>query len=349
MTTEEIRIRQMTNQHLMRKAEKMTVARDLCGMQAQFMANALHSLRIRAHDVDAESFGQGLVKSWTLRGTMHVFAEDDLPLFLCCQHAGHYRRNVWDEPSFWNQRADWALTPERQAYFTQAILDALAQAPRTREELKELCRGQGMTQPEAESMFHPWGGGVREMCERGFMYYAAQEQKIFRLAPVFEPLPEADARLEIARRYFMHIAPATIRDAAYFFGATQRQVKQWLDALPVTSAVFEGKTYYWIDHGLSYDAAIPDCVFLAGFDQLMLGYEKKESLYLRQEHLRQIFNLAGIVMPGVLLHGQVAGRWKKQGGKVSVLLFDSVSHADRRIISDAAAMLWDDLTAVEFE
>ena len=35
MTLEEIKIRQLTNQHLIEKADKLTVVKDLCGVQAQ--------------------------------------------------------------------------------------------------------------------------------------------------------------------------------------------------------------------------------------------------------------------------------------------------------------------------
>lgn len=47
MTLEELKIRQLTNQYLLAPADKLTVMRDLCGVQAQFMTNALHSLKIR--------------------------------------------------------------------------------------------------------------------------------------------------------------------------------------------------------------------------------------------------------------------------------------------------------------
>lgn len=114
MTLEEIKLRRLMNQHLVTSADKMTVVRDLCGVQAQFFPNALHSLKIRCGDYDEATAGEGLVKNWTIRGTVHVFAEEDLPLFI---RPENYRRNVWDAPSFWNQRPDWALTPARQAYF----------------------------------------------------------------------------------------------------------------------------------------------------------------------------------------------------------------------------------------
>ena len=185
------------------------------------------------------------------------------------------------------------------------------------------------------------------MCERGFMNYSVTEKKEYCLAPAFTPIPEETAKLELARRYFTHIAPATIKDAAYFFHTTQTQIKAWLSALPVQSVQFDGKTYFYIESGLRYDSAIPHCIFLAGFDQLMLGYEKKESLYLKPEHLRGIFNLAGIVMPSILLHGTVAGRWKKKNRKLTIEVFSPLSDYDRRLLKNNAEALWADVNSIE--
>ncbi len=93
---------------------------------------------------------------------------------------------------------------------------------------------------------------------------------------------------------------------------------------------------------------MPKCLFLAGFDPLLLGYEKKESLFLQPAHLRRVFNLAGIVMPTVLLRGQIVGKWKKKNRKLEVTLFASVSLADRKGIEAKAAALWKDLESVSF-
>lgn len=43
MTIEELKIRQLTNQYLLDPSDKMTVIHDLCGVQAQFFPNAMHS------------------------------------------------------------------------------------------------------------------------------------------------------------------------------------------------------------------------------------------------------------------------------------------------------------------
>ena len=63
MTIEEIKVRQIANQHLISPVDKLTALRDLCGVQAQFMANAIHSLRIRSSDFDEKTVREGLVKN----------------------------------------------------------------------------------------------------------------------------------------------------------------------------------------------------------------------------------------------------------------------------------------------
>lgn len=350
MTIEELKIRQLTNQHLLAPADKMTVIRDLCGVQAQFFPNAMHSLKLRSNDYDEQTVGQGLVKNWSVRGTVHVFAESDLPLFIRCNNGECYRKNEWGGYTFWNnERRVWALTPERQRYFSDIIISAVSERAYTREELKELCRANGMEALEEDSMFEAWGGGIRELCERGFMHYVVQEKKAYIASPEFEPIPEEEAKLEIARRYFTNMGPATIHDAMYYTGAKQAEVKNWLKALPVESVECEGKTYYYIPNGKSYDNEIPPCIFLAGFDQLMLCYQKKESIYLPQEHLRGIFNLAGIVMPPILLNGKVVGKWKKKDSKLWITLFEAIAAKDRKIIQRTAECFWNCELKITFD
>ena len=347
MTESELRLRQLTNQYLITPADKRTVLRGLNGVQAQFMTNALHSMKLRCSDYTPETAADGLVKNWTIRGTVHVFHESDLALYKHCSHGSDYCRNEWY--GYHNRfTGEVMLTPERQKELSEVILNSLQNGCRTREELKQICRDNGMTLPEEECMFDQWGGGIRDLCERGFMNYVVQEKKAYSLAPPFTPIPEEEANLEIAQRYFTNLAPATIHDAMYYFHTTGEQVKSWLKQLPVTSAECQGRTYYWIDNGRSYDKSVPDCIFLAGFDQLLLAYQKTESLYLPQEHLRKIFNLAGIVNPAILLYGRIAGRWQKKGSRLNLMMFAESSSDDRRIIAEEAEYLWNDLRKIEW-
>ena len=333
MTLEEIKLRRLAGQHLLTPADTQTVVKDLCGVQAQFLGHALHSLSIRCTDVNTD----GLIKSWTNQGTMHLFSADDLPLFL---HEGrsHFLRPVDTLES------DAYISADRKAYFADLIVDAVAQGIDEREALKAVCEKAGMTESESQSLFDPWGGTIRALCEAGRICHKVQEKKAYQLCPAFEPMAEDCARIELARRYFAHFGPATIKDAAYFFGTAQTKVKSWLKQLPVIETSLDGKSYFYIDNGLPA-GKLPACLFLAGFDQLMLGYEKTESLFLPREHMRDIFNLAGIVRPAILVNGTVVGWWNLKNRKLKITLF---SPADQKQISDTANQLWNDLKGIEF-
>ena len=333
MTLEEIKLRRLAGQHLLTPADTQTVAKDLCGVQAQFLGHALHGLSIRCNEVNTE----GLIKSWTNRGTMHLLSTDDLPLFF---HEGrtYFLRQVDTLES------DAYITADRKAYFADLIVDTVSQGIDEREALKAVCEKAGMTESESQSLFDPWGGTIRALCEAGRICHKVQEKKAYQLCPAFEPMAEVPARLELAQRYFTHFGPATVKDAAYFFGTTQTKVKTWLKQLPVTETVVDGKSYFYIDNGMP-TAELPTCLFLAGFDQLMLGYEKTESLFLPNEHMRDIFNLAGIVRPAILVNGTVVGWWNLKNRKLKITLF---APADQMLISETASRLWSDLKHIEY-
>lgn len=330
MELTERKARILCGQHLTAPADQKTVCRDLNGVQAQFMAAALHALAIRTTGpVEPEK----LVKSWTIRGTVHVFDPADLPLFL---HEGraHYLRPV-DQ-----MMADEFITLERKRRFADVILNSLARGICRREDLKAACFVAGMTERESESVFNSWGGTLRYLAETGQITHKVGEDKAFQLCPPFTPMAEETARVELARRYFAHYGPATVRDAAYFFGKSQREVKQWMAQLPLERAQVDGKDCFWIADGCTNWPDIPDCLFLAGFDQLMLGYEKTDSPFLPQEYLRGIFNLSGIVMAPILLRGTVAGRWKQKDGRLTLTPFDRWTDGDKRLAVQAAEGLW---------
>ena len=333
MTYEEIKIRRLAGQHLLTPAETETVAKDLCGLQAQFLSHALHGLTIRTEVVNTD----GLIKSWTNRGTMHLFSIDDLPLFL---HNGrsHFLRPIDTLES------DAYISAARKAYFADLIEDAVSRGVDEREALKLLCEKAGMSEREGDSLFDPWGGLIRALCETGRLCHKVQEKKAYQLCPPFEPMEEASARLELARRYFTHFGPATVKDAAYFFGTTQTKIKALLKELPVMETVSDGRAYFYIDNGIP-DVDLPKCLFLSGFDQLMLGYEKTESLFLPKEHMRDVFSLSGIVRPTLLIDGNVAGWWNKKNRGLSITLF---GNHNTDLISEYASTLWTDIKKMEF-
>ncbi len=344
MTAEELKQIRLYRQHLTCLADKQTVVKDLCGVQCQFLSNAYHSLKIRCtEDLDPETWGDGLVKKWTLRGTVHVISEDDLPLF--GYGDSKYKDTEWETTMYGG--SVW-VSAERKKYFAELILDLVANGIDEREALRQKCREAGMTDDEESCVFYGWGGLFRPLCERGFLHYKVQEKKAFALSPEYVPMEKEAAKRELMIRYLSHIAPATVRDISYFFGYPQRDAKKILDSLPTKSIAVDGSEHFYMEDLLSDYPDIPDCVLLAGFDQLMLGYQKADSVFLPPEYLRGIFNLTGIVLPAVLLNGTVAGKWRRKGKKLEVTCFRRFTKKETRSVERCAAEIWGGNANIEY-
>ena len=339
MATAELLLRRLHAQHLL--SPGLDPAADLCGLQAQFLRNAVHALRIRSREVCVDS----LVKTWTLRGTVHLVPERDLPLYI--QHCGGAEdvcRSGWYS---WTAGRGHANPPEREIELAQLTVDAIASGIDEREALQLHLRGHGMTEAEEARVFNPWGGMIAELANIGAIAFRVDmkdeihpdETKRYRLLTPFTPMAESTARLELARRYFTHYGPATLRDAAYFFHWTQAEIKALLAQLPVETVTVDGRTHFFIPNG-EPEQDLPPVILLAGFDPLMLGYRKEDNPFLPGEHLRGIFNLAGIVNPAILLHGRVVGKWKEKAGKVELTAFEDIPDADRECIVEEVIRLF---------
>ncbi len=333
MTQHEIKMIRLARQYLTQPSDRFTVLHGLCGIQAQFLSNARHALRIRCTDaLPDDAWGEGLVKSWTLRGTMHIFAEDDLPLFLYgAPHSLRPQDTLEEDPH---------ITAERKRYFAQEILRLIREGVCEREALKRICLARGMTEEESASVFDQWGGTIRALAESGAICYRVQEKKSFMLCKPFVPMSPECAERELVRRYFTHYAPATVRDAAYLLGMTQTKIRGFLQSLPIEELEAGGRRFLWIDRHESNFAEIPSCILLAGFDPLLLGYDKRDSLFLPPEYLRGIFNLSGIVFPAILLRGKVVGKWKREREKILITPFQSLDGKDCAIILDTVLRLF---------
>lgn len=341
MELEELLLRRLKAQHLLTPADCHTVVSGLCGLQAQFLRNAVHALRIRTDDFSVDS----LVKTWTIRGTVHLIPEADLPLYIrVCGAPEDVCASGWYG---WTSGRGHANPPEREQALARQMADAIASGTDTREALREHLRTCGMTEQEEGRVFDPWGGMIRELAETGVIGFRVDmaddmhpdETKRYRLLQPFTPLPEAAASLELARRYLMHYGPVTLRDAAYFFHWTQAEARALFTRIGAVTACCEGRTY-WRLPADEPQSGLPEVILLAGFDPLMMGYRKEDNPFLPPEHLRGIFNLAGIVNPAILLRGRVVGKWKEAKGSVELTAFERLSDGDRKQIEVEAARLY---------
>jgi len=82
----------MERRHLTRRAhDALAVISDLCGLHAQVMSSAQLALAARVDDPPAVEDllwrERVLVKTWAMRGTLHLLRADELPLYTGAQAA----------------------------------------------------------------------------------------------------------------------------------------------------------------------------------------------------------------------------------------------------------------------
>lgn len=334
MTRQELLRATLGAHFLLERGSRLDVLCGLCGLQAQFAANPAYALRIRAHDFDAQTWGAGLVKVWTLRGTIHVVRADELGLHLSARdRGGPWRENRW-----------WDIPVEIKPRWADFICACVADGIDGRDELKEACRGAGMDEELLGRVFNGWGGLLKDMSDRGMIAYRPGIEKRFMLPPPVEWMGREEARLEVMRRYFAHFGPATPQDFAAFTGWGLTEVRTLLrrGGLPLREVSCEGASYLCLGEPAPELArGLPRCVFLAGFDQLVLGY-KDRSRFMDAADARLVTNAAGIVFPTVMLRGRLRARWKKEAGRVVVTPFRPLSATDQQAVAARARRLFSD-------
>jgi len=58
-------------------------------------------------------------------------------------------------------------------------------------------------------------------------------------------------------------------------------------------------------------------------------------------------DVGGIVMPSLMINGQVVGKWKLKNRKLNVELFSKISEKEKKAIKEKAEILWNDIKRID--
>ena len=153
----------LLRQHLLRRAPAasfVTVVRDLCGVQAQVMAAAQIALWARVQDLSREDVERALwesrrlVKTWAMRGTVHLVPAHDLPVYV-----GALEQSGVREVQRWLSRK--GIDAKEADTLAAAISEALSSGPLTRKELAERLVSR-LGERVRRWVEHSWGGVVKQ-------------------------------------------------------------------------------------------------------------------------------------------------------------------------------------------
>ena len=302
-----------------RAATPAEAVRRLTAVQGQDHPGSVLSVALRtAGRSRAEVFAAmdrgEIVRSWPMRGTLHLTLAEDLPwmLDLLGQRAlaGVAKR-----------RALLELTEEDVARACEVAVAALSGGRR-------LSRAGLLAAFDA--------GGVPVTGQRGYhlIWFAAQTGHIclgptedgeqqFVLLDEWVPGPRRPEREEalgeLAARFFAGHGPGTVQDLARWSGLTVRDCRA---GLAPAREHLDSTTVEGVEHFL--DPATPELlaacreeargtVLLPGFDEFVLGYGDRSAVLDPAYADRIAPGANGIFQPTVVVAGRVVGTWHYAG------------------------------------
>jgi len=330
LTWAQVHAFRLTRQHLAHRAPKKDLARvagDIAGAQAQVMSAAELQVAVRADctvdDVRKALWkDKNLVKTWLMRGTLHLVPADDLPLFTAAM-SSHLVRS----PAAWLK-----YTQLTQGEFTdviQAIGDALDGQALTREELIAKV-GKGRSERIQIALQSGWGGMLKPVARKGMLCFGpSRGQSVTFVQPRqwlgrWRELDPEAALVEMGRRYLRAYGPATKTDFARWWGnwpgigtAAWVGMKEELAAVSV-----EGQRADILAADLdtiTSMAPVSGVQLLPGFDPYLMGHSSRDHLFDARYRWR-VSRIAGWISPVVLEDGRVVATWTHQVARTTLVV-----------------------------
>ncbi len=310
----------LRQQHLAQPVEQpLETMRRVVAIQAQYSASIPIALWARNASLSQAWVNHALfetkvlIKTWCLRGTIHVLPSADLAMMV--QAIG--QQQVSEYGYFMKTRRG----VERQEIqkLNKAILRALGQRPLSRSELHRAV--PKLASIEGAS----WGLDVKGLAFVGELVLAdsdGNETRFARrniwLSELSWQLPsEEEARRELLLRYLAAYGPATMQDFAHWSGLKMKTVKAIFDGCApdlMMTDIAEWRGTYYIrcqdEPLLRADNEVPAAVcLLPKFDPLLMGYSDK-ARFIGEENLRRVYRPAAQVEAVVLLQGRAAATWR---------------------------------------
>src|SRR5215213_2474392 len=190
------------------------------GIQAQVLSAAELALWARVQGLSRADIQtalwqeRSLVKTWAMRGTLHLLSADELPLYVAA-------RSMHDSRNWAGYFAYYGLTPAQQDAFLSAVPQVLGSEPMTRQELAAaLASHTGISALRELITSSGWGSPLKPSAFRGELCFGpSQGQNVTFVNPrvwigAWQSIEPETALQDIARLYLQSYGPATREDFA---------------------------------------------------------------------------------------------------------------------------------------
>jgi hypothetical protein len=356
LTTRQVLARRLARSHLLEPAPRtrlIDVVRDIPLIQAQVLTAAEIGIGVRvrgitAADVRRELYERrSLVKTWAVRGTLHLVPADELPLWAAA---------VQGPERYWESRewlATHGLTHKRAMALFDAIADALDGRCLKRAELANAVSERlGWRH---EKLLSGWGELLHAPTLMGTLCFGPPQGGNVTFVRAdqwiggWRELDYADARREVLRRYLAAYAPARFDDFRRWSGFGVAASRALFDELAdeLEEVRVAGRRALMLRGDDSDFACDPRSVhLLPRYDAFIIGFRPREPLMpepvnvrIREDPKGRFESVTGIAP--LLVDGIVTGIWRqvksRKGTRIDIEHVLPLPRGRRRALNDAVA------------
>ncbi len=322
LSWDQIHAWRLSQHHLLERAARqdmLDVVTHICGVHAQLMSAAELALWARVQDLspsdvqDALWRDRALVKTWAMRGTLHLLAAREFPLYVAALSTfKHYRRPSWLKYH--------GVTLAELDTIIEAVRTTLAGSGTTREQLADAIAERAHEPKLRELLRSGWGALLKPAAFQGYLCFGpSQGQQVTFVRPdqwigAWHPVEPEQALQEIARRYLAAYGPATVDDFARWWGMEPSDAKRLFRSLAddVEAVDVEGWKASMLAVAIEQMQVLqaPRSVrLLPHFDPYVVALARQCQYLLPAEHKGRVYRPQGWISPVVLVDGRMAGVW----------------------------------------
>jgi Winged helix DNA-binding domain len=320
------------------------VVERLCGVQAQVASSAELAIRVRRRtsrpgDVD-RSLAQGrVVKTWAMRGALHLLAARNGSVFLSITAPDR----LWER---W--RRYFGTTKQRMDVLSLAICEALQAKPLTRSELADAVAGRRGLGFADQALRSSYGELLKPLAWRGEVCFGpTRDGRVTFTRPRWSGLVDADeAAPLVINSYLRAYGPATFDGLAAWLGGAvdKRRLRGWFNGLGDRLAEVEvdGRLAYVLGEDVAELVATKPTGavrLVPAFDQYVLGPGTGDPRVIPPGRRAAVSRQAGWISPVVLVDGAIRGTWELTGDEVRVAWFEEAGRPPRAKINAEVASL----------
>jgi hypothetical protein len=307
------------------------IAADVLGVHAQVMSAAEVSIGVRSESLTRTDVRAALWKQRTLvktrgpRGTVHLLAAADLPMWTGALSAVPTRRSPFPPGA--------RITDEQTEQVVAAIAGAVEDAELTVDELTDAIVARigswaGDRVMEAfQDKWPRWRQVEAIASNRGVVCFGSGRGRRAtytspnRWLPDFRPAAAEEALAALVRRYLDAYGPATPQDFARWLGVPPDWSAKLFASLGDLEEVDIDGTRTWITGGDGEAAGGESMVrLLPYFDAYLIGCHPRAKLFPGRAAERALTGGQAGNVPALLVDGVVGGVWqqRKSGPKVAI-------------------------------